>query len=222
MRKNSLLVAGALLAVAVTGMASSAMAAEEAYKGFQAGDIMVRVRGVGVVPEVGTNNVAPGSIGGTVDASKSFIPEVDATYFFTPHIAVEAIAATTRHHMTLKNSALGASADLGKVQLLPPTVTAQYHFLPTSTINPYVGAGLNYTLFFGASTGSSGLPVHYRSGFGEVLQIGADIHLTGNWYANVDFKQVFLNTTANVGNSTAIADVDLNPTLLGVGVGYKF
>lgn len=218
-KNNIALLAGVLLAT--TALTLPAQAADDA-KGFQAGDIMLRVRGTGVVPEVSTNSVAPGSIGGTVNASNTIIPEVDASYFFTPHIAAELIAATTQHHMTLKNSALGASADLGKVWLLPPTLTAQYHFLPTSTVNPYVGAGLNYTLFYGQSGGLGGTHVSYKNNWGEVLQVGADIHVSGNWYANVDFKQIFLDTTANVSNSTAIADVSLNPSLFSIGIGYKF
>lgn len=205
---------------AVLAAGTSAQAADD-YKGFQAGDVLLRLRGIAVVPEVSSNDVVPTSIGGHVDAANSMAPEFDASYFFTPNIAVEAIAATARHHVTLKGSAL-SNGDLGHVQILPPTVTAQYHFCPTGTINPYIGAGLNYTLFYGVKSGSGGLKVHYDNNFGEALQIGADVRLQGNWFANIDVKQLFLNTTANVSNSTALADVDLNPTIVGVGVGYKF
>ncbi|MBV8060936.1 MAG: OmpW family protein [Alphaproteobacteria bacterium] len=210
-------VCGGVLAV----LAAVAPAQADDYKGFQAGDVLLRLRGIAVVPEVSSNNVVPTSIGGHVEASNSMAPEFDASYFFTPNVAVEAIAATARHHVKLEGSSL-SNGDLGHLQILPPTVTVQYHFCPTGTINPYVGAGLNYTLFYGVKSGSGGLNVHYDNNFGEALQIGADIHLHGNWFANVDVKQLFLNTTANVSNSTAIADVDLNPTIVGVGIGYKF
>lgn len=206
--------------LAVLAAGASAQAADD-YKGFQAGDVMLRLRGIAVVPEVSSNNVVPTSIGGHVEASNSLTPEFDASYFFTPNVAVEAIAATARHHVKLQGSSL-ANGDLGHVQILPPTVTVQYHFCPTGMINPYVGAGLNYTLFYGVKSGTGGLNVHYDNSFGEALQIGADVHLQGNWFANIDVKQLFLNTTANVSDSTAIADVDLNPTIVGVGVGYKF
>jgi outer membrane protein len=208
--------------LAITGgLAGPAEAADAAAaEGFKAGDILVRLRGVYVDPEVSTNS---STIGGKVRASDSLTPEIDGTYFFTPHIAVEAIGAVTRHHMALNGSTAG-NVDLGRVELLPPTVTAQYHFLPTSTVNPYLGAGVNYTWFFGVkeAPGSAANIVRYDNNFGEVLQAGADFHLCGNWYANVDVKQVFLSTVAHVNHSAIMADVNLNPTLVGVGVGYKF
>lgn len=209
----------ALSALAALTACGTAVHAED-YKGFQAGDILVRGRGIWVNPEISTNST---TLGGKVQASDSYIPEVDASYFFTPHVAVEAIAATTRHHMSLKNSNAGY-VDLGRVQLLPPSITAQYHFMPNATVSPYVGAGLNYTFFFGVkkTPGSAATNVSYDNNFGEVLQAGADFHLTGNWYANVDVKQIFLGTTAHVNHSTIMADVNLNPTLVGVGIGYKF
>ncbi len=204
--------------VAVLGFSGVASAAEQPYQGFQAGDIMVRARGVLVAPNTYTTFATGAAAGGTVDASQNLVPELDASYFFTKNIAVEAIAAVSRHHVTVKHP----NIDLGRVEALPPTVTVQYHFLPTSMVNPYLGAGINYTAFFGTAKGASGLKVHYDSSWGPALQAGVDVHLTGNWYANVDVKQVFMTTTANVGEGAATARVNLNPTLVGVGIGYKF
>lgn len=219
--QNKLLASAAL--VAVLGFAGAASAAapvpvEESYKGFQAGDVLVRLRGVLVAPQTYTTFATGAAAGGEVNASQSFVPEVDVSYFFTKNISAELIAAVTRHHITVKHP----NIDLGRVEVIPPTLTAQYHFLPASTVNPYLGAGINYTGFFGVSKGASNLAVHYDSSWGPALQAGADIHLTGNWYANVDVKQLFISTTANVGSGAATARVNLNPTLVGVGVGYKF
>ena len=213
--KYAALLSGVL--AAVTGLTGQAQAADE-YKGFQAGDILVRARGVWVAPHPYTTFVSGAAAGGVVDASDSFIPEIDASYFFTKNIAVEAIAGTTRHHITTSHPNL----DLGHVQLLPPTVTAQWHFLPNSVVNPYLGAGLTYAIFFGEKSGATGLNVRYSNSWDPALQAGADVHLTGNWYANVDVKQLFISTTANVSSGAAAARVNLNPTLVGVGVGYKF
>ena len=49
-----------------------------------------------------------------------------------------------------------------------------------------------------------------------------DIPITGNWYANIDVKKVFISTTAKFSPSGIRADVDIDPWLVGVGVGYKF
>jgi len=214
----------ALLAAGLTAfsiLASlPAQAADDAYQGFQAGDILVRGRMLAVIPNVSS---AVTGIGGTVDASNSFEPEVDASYFFTPNVAVEGIAAITRHHLTDSGSTLG-NVNLGHVTLLPPTVTGQYHFLPKEAFNPYVGAGVNYTFFFDSTTesGSAAHKVTYENNWGGALQAGFDYHIEGNWFANFDVKHLFLSTKAKINDGAIVSNVSLDPTILGIGIGYKF
>ncbi len=43
-----------------------------------------------------------------------------------------------------------------------------------------------------------------------------------NWYFNVDVKKVYIDTTAKFSPSGVRADVDIDPWLVGVGIGYKF
>lgn len=112
----------------------------------------VRVRGVGVVPD---ESAKIGVIGGDVNISNTLIPELDITYFFTKNISAELILGTTKHEVNTVGSDISAvggptsaNVDLGSVYLLPPTLTAQYHFFPDKVFNPYVGAGVNYTIFY--------------------------------------------------------------------------
>jgi outer membrane protein len=37
---------------------------------------------------------------------------------------------------------------LASTWVLPPTLTMQYHLAPEGKIRPYLGAGLNYTIFY--------------------------------------------------------------------------
>jgi len=53
------------------------------------------------------------------------------------------------------------------------------------------------------------------------FQVGADVPLGGNWYANVDAKKVFISTTAKFSSGVR-ADVDIDPLILGAGIGYHF
>ena len=48
--------------------------------------------------------------------------------------------------------------------------------------------------------------------------------LAGAWSLNLDVKKLWLNTDvkANLGGTALKADVDLNPWIFGVGVGYRF
>ncbi len=65
----------------------------------------------------------------------------------------------------------------------------------------------------------------YKNGFSPALQFGVNYQVNGPWFANIDVKKLFLSTSADVKlNGTAIthAHVDLDPWLVGVGIGYRF
>ncbi|MBX3490786.1 OmpW family outer membrane protein [Parvibaculum sp.] len=203
------------LGVAAAGFASVPEAqAQQGFSGKSAGDIMVRARIIGAIPD----EDATTSIGGNVSVSNDWVPEVDFTYFVTDNIALELIAATTRHDVS--HSAAGS---LGKVSLLPPTLTLQYHFMPKERFSPYLGAGVNYTFFYKEDApGGAITSIDYKNSFGWALQGGVDVALTGNWYANVDVKKIFLSTDVSINGGAVTADVDLDPWIVGFGVGYKF
>lgn len=218
MRLSPLL--GAAAAIALSFGAVSA--AEAPYTGFQAGDIMIRARALDVSPDTSSSISV---VQGDAHISHDVVPEVDFSYFFTPNLAAELIAAVTYHDVKDVGSAAG-TLPLGSVRLLPPTLTAQWHFLPQSEINPYVGAGINYTFFYDVH--GSTLPIiystHYSDNVGAALQAGVDIHLTGNWYANIDVKKLFLSTDVTLGTAVGQvkAKVDIDPWLMGAGIAYKF
>lgn len=194
---------------------------------------MVRVRGVGVLPN---ESADIGIIGGDADISSTFIPELDFTYFFTKNIAAELILGTSKHDVKTTGSdisAIGgptsADVDLGSVRLLPPTLTVQYHFYTfDGMFKPYVGAGINYTIFYDVKPGNTVHDVDYDNSVGFALQLGFDIKISDKFYINADAKQLFLNTDVTVDGSNLApglsipADVDINPLLLGVGIGYTF
>ncbi len=200
-----------------------AQSVDQGQGGKQAGDLMVRARVIGVLPDA-SGSITPAAIGGNPQISDEAAPEVDFSYFLTDHFAVELIAASPKHTVDWNSPAAGL-LHLGDVRLLPPTLTLQYHFLPAESFSPYVGAGVNYTWFYDQSgTRTAGITsVHYDDNFGAALQAGFDYHLEGNWYINADIKHIFLNTTVKLnGGALAQANVDINPTILGFGVGYKF
>lgn len=175
-----------------------------------------RLRAIDVDPDEDSST----TLGGSVTADDQIVPELDFTYFWTKNIASELILATTPHDMGVVNSAAG-NLNLGDVWLLPPTLTMQYHFNPEGKIRPYAGAGINYTFFYNADPVDVGR-VTYDNGFGYALQTGLDYGIDEHWAINVDVKKVYLNVDANVANGTAIADVDLDPWIFGLGVAYRF
>lgn len=147
------------------------------------------------------------------------MPELDISYFFTDNISTELILATSKHNMSEKSP----NVDLGSVWVLPPTLTLQYHFNNPSNFVPYVGAGLNYTIFYNDDPGAADT-IKYRNGIGYAFQTGIDYKLDQHWMLNLDIKKIMLNTDAvvNVGAGNVRADVDLDPWVVGFGVGYRF
>lgn len=188
---------------------------------FSAGDFMIRARALGVVPQESSSVNVGGTVQGEAKVSNMAVPELDFTYFITSNIAMELIAAVTPHDVKAVGSAAGANVDVGSAWLLPPTLTLQYHFTDFSMAKPYIGAGINYTHFFNEDAGSLNT-VKYKDSFGGALQAGVDIPVQDNWYVNIDVKKVFINTTAKFNGGAVRADVDIDPWLIGVGVGYKF
>jgi len=210
-----------LLAAALSPLALSATAfGPQAYAAPDKSDLaplakerfQIRGRVLGVVPDESSSV----NIGGDVDVSDSLTAELDFSYFFTDHIAAELIAGTARHELDY------GSSNLGDVWILPPTVTVQYHFTPDQKFSPYVGAGLNYSIFYGESAGTGFSDLNVDNGVGYALQAGADYWLTPNWGLNFDVKKLWLNVDASLNNGAVTADVDLDPWLIGAGVSYRF
>lgn len=183
-------------------------------------DMMVRMRSINIMPdESGTPTV----VGGDVQINSESVPEIDFTYFLNDKIAFELIAATATHKVKTYNSASNTNHDLGDVSLLPPTLLLQYHHT-FGKFKPYVGAGLNYTFFYGADPGSH-KGINYENSFGWAAQIGADYELSKNFYVNLDLKRIAISTDVRVdlyAGSSITADVDINPFIAGIGVGHRF
>lgn len=218
MNKKQGMITGTAFLALFLGIFSTLPASAQEFKPKEAGDFLIRLRGIGVLPEEDSELTVDGNeIPGEATVDDTFVPELDISYFFTDNLALELILATSRHDV----EALGA--DLGEVQLLPPTLTLQYHFLPQERFSPYLGAGINYTVFFDEEEGAAS-SIDYEDSFGFALQAGIDYALSGNWSLNFDVKKVFLDTDVDttVEGTDIEADVDIDPWIIGIGVGYRF
>ncbi|PXW99192.1 outer membrane protein [Sphaerotilus hippei] len=192
------------IAAAVAALAPVAMAQS-------AGDLVVRARAVHL--EAANND----SIAITdVTINNKWIPEVDFTYFVTPNFAAELIL-TVPQKQKVYSSAHGGQ--IGTLKHLPPTLTAQYHFTGFGPVKPYLGAGVNYTRF-----SSVNLPAGFsieKNSFGLALQAGVDFALTKTVSFNIDVKKVQIRTDLSAGG-TNLGTIKVDPTLIGMGFGYKF
>jgi outer membrane protein len=166
--------------------------------------------------------------------SDKVIPELDISYYITKNIAAELILAVgTRHNVSIQGDSAGVVGNqaLGSVNLLPPTLTAQWHFNPDQTFDPYIGAGINYTIMLdrnlkGSAGAINGNKIKIESdSWGPALQAGFDINLKDGWLINADVKYIWLDTDVKLktGNTwRKIDSLDINPWVVGIGIGKKF
>ncbi|ADG20730.1 OmpW/AlkL family protein [Paraburkholderia atlantica] len=205
-------VAAALLLMSPLGP-HAANAADSAVVGNYAGDWLVRLRAISIEPQVRrTDTLSALDVG----VRNALVPEVDFTYMVRDSIGVELILGTSRHHLT---SNLG---ELGGVNVLPPTLLLQYHFNHAGRVRPYVGAGLNYTLFYNNGMQAGGVPVSIKNhSVGPALQVGIDVQASKSLFVNADIKKIWVKTDASLGGSS-IGTLHVDPLVIGIGVGVKF
>ena len=221
----------ASLALLASATALPGLAAAQSVDPFEAGDVLVRVRGIVVAPQDDSSGITPALPTETVEVSTAVVPEVDITYFASPNVSFELIAATAKHDVNGVSGVTGGIGELASTWVLPPTLTAQYHFNPAGTVRPYFGAGVNYTLFY-SEKASDGLEaavgstdVDLDDSFGWALQAGVDIALTDKMLLNLDAKWIDIDTTATLRTGalgTQTVDVEIDPLVIGVGLGWQF
>jgi outer membrane protein len=157
------------------------------------------------------------------------VPELDFTYMATNNIGFELILATSKHNISGTGS-LEPVGPLATTWVLPPTLTAQYHFAPAAKIRPYVGVGINWTIYY--SSGASdelvsavgATNVDLSNSVGVALQGGIDIDLSPKVFLNFDIKYITMGTNATLTTGTLVntVDVDINPLVFGFGIGTRF
>lgn len=217
-------------AVALTALSTPALAADieermappEATVDFAAkSSWQIRVRGLGVMTN--DSGFVDGIAGSDLSYSDTVIPELDISYFFTDNIAAELILGTTYANVTADGSIAGLGK-VGKTWLLPPTVTLQYHFTDFGAFKPYVGAGVNYTLFYNQSGSGPFTDLDVKNKLGAALQVGFDYMLDEHWGVNFDVKKLFLEPEwkVNLNGAPLTGKAKLDPWLVGAGVTYRF
>ncbi len=172
---------------------------------------LTRIRAIDIVPDVST------SING-LDVKDQWAPEIDFTYFFSKNLASELILSTARHEVTLNGNSIG------KVSILPPTITVQYHFTDLGAWKPYVGGGINFTYFYNVGLA---LPVGPTLDLaddwsvGGALQAGLDYEIQKDVYLNLDVKYLWVKNDVTANGNT-LGDLKINPWVFGLGVGWRF
>ncbi|WP_374571672.1 OmpW family protein [Phenylobacterium sp.] len=209
----------ALAGVAALALAGTAHAQD--FRPKEKGLLMLNVRVTDVTSDANDpiKTAAGAATGLNVDVKNDVMPTIGLSYFLTDNVAVEVIAGTTKHEIKAKGP--GVDVAVHDTWVLPPVVALQYHFAPAAKVSPYVGAGVNYMIFYSGKD-KNGFTVDLDDGFGLALQAGVDVAVQGPWSANLDVKKVFFKTDANINNGALKSSVHLDPWVISAGFGYKF
>jgi outer membrane protein len=207
----------AALAVLVAGGAAVTPAAAGDYNG----DFLVRLQGTIVAPDASAD-VSFGGVpipGSDADVSTEVIPALTLTYFINKNLAVELFCCFAKHQADAEGS-IGGLGEVAETWIFPPALTLQYHFDLMGGFKPYFGAGVQYIYFFNEKSNYGGVEIDDALGF--TLQAGVDVELGQGWYLNADVKKTWLDTEVTWRDAGLTADVDIDPWIFSVGLGYRF
>ncbi|WP_442111947.1 OmpW/AlkL family protein [Pseudomonas sp. NUPR-001] len=204
----------------------------------QAGDIILRAGAITTAPNEDSGEIKlDGSKASGTKATLDSDTQLGLTfaYMLTDHIGLELLAATPfQHTVGVKGLGAGLDGKLGDIKQLPPTLSLQYYPMePTSKFQPYAGIGLNYTMFFDEDLSSNRKAQGFsnlklKDSWGLAGQLGMDYMITDHFLVNAAVWYVDIDTKATMDGPSALGigktkvDVDVDPWVYMVGVGYKF
>ncbi|SEQ65204.1 outer membrane protein [Solimonas aquatica] len=182
---------------------------------YQAGDIIARGGTHYVNPSDGTDVAGVGKVAadGAWGVTGSF------EYFITPNIAADLLVAVPfKHDITLNG------AKVGSVNDLPPVASVVWYPTVAPTIHPYLGVGVNYTLFWNEKTTGAlaGTHLSLDNSFGLAGLVGVAVDLNKSWSVVVDARYIDLDTKAKVREVGNLGSISVDPFAYGLSIGYKF
>jgi outer membrane protein len=233
------------VALSVAGLAAM-LAAPAAMA--EKGDWIIRGGATMVDPK--SNNLRLGDVtddvGGLVATDATV--EVDdgtsfgfnVTYMLTDNIGIELLAAYPfNHDIDLCLTPVGGSrgcVGFGETDHLPPTLSAQWHFMPDSQFQPYVGLGINWTIFSSEkltgdavdlleSLGVADPGIKLDDSVGIAAQIGLDWYFNEKWLVNADIRYIEIRSDLDLcgdGVCEKAGEVKIDPMVYSIMIGYKF
>ena len=226
-------------------LAQSALAFEE-------GQWFIRSGLANVAPGSSSDGIAIPALGISPIAGTEAEAEVETqlgitiNYMINQRFSIELLAATPfKHELTadLNGFSPGLKVDAGSVKQLPPTLSVNYYPFGDSAqrFQPYVGLGLNYTLFFsehvdsdlealtGTLAGAAGpvaMDLELDDSIGVAAQIGFDYVISNKWYVNAAVRYIDIETdatfTSALGDTITVDNVEIDPLVYQFTLGYAF
>lgn len=163
------------------------------------------------------NGVLAGAFNSTVGSDAE--PTLTLGYKYNGNWSAEAWLPL----MKFKHDVSLNGAKSATIEHRPILLAAQYHFLPDRAVQPFIGAGYGWVNVSDERTTGpiAGTNLNVQSGNGFVGQVGVDYYATSNVFIRADAR--YFDWTSKVQlNGAGIGDVNVNPWIYGVSIGYRF
>jgi len=182
----------------------------------QAGDWTFGLGAHVVSPKSDNGSLAGGAF--DADVGNNWRPTFTGEYFFRDNWGIEVLASLPFQHDIELN---GVKA--GSTKHLPPTVSLQYHFTGSEKVKPFIGAGVNYTLFFSQDTTGplAGADLDLENSFGLALHGGLDFAVGTDKFVRLDARWIDIDTDVKV-NGGDVGTVNIDPMVYGAAFVWKF
>lgn len=208
----------------------SLLAAAPLASAYEEGKWLTRFGLTTVAPDTSSSSPQVGA--DPVNVADASSLGISVTYRVSKSLGIEVLGALPFTH-DLDGSGALAGVKIGETKHLPPTVSLQWYPTVEGKFQPYVGAGLNYTVFFDEETspaataalGATTSGISLDPSFGLAVQVGADYQVDDHWIVNAAIWKIDIDTTADVtanGAPAATVDVAIDPLVYMIGAGYRF
>ncbi|PKG54619.1 MULTISPECIES: OmpW/AlkL family protein [Halomonadaceae] len=203
----------ALSTLLVSSIAAAALMTSSQVFAYGAGDFFTRVGVAKVDPTSNNGEILGADV--NVDAETNFAFTLG--YRFHDKMGVELLAA-----LPFKHDLQVEGVTDGSTKHLPPTLTLQYYPLggTEARVQPYVGAGINYTRFSDEKT-DIGASLELDDSWGAAGQVGVDLLIDEHWALNAAAWYIDIDSDAKVGGAEA-GTVEIDPVVVMAGLSYRF
>ena len=155
----------------------------------------------------------------SVDVDSDVKPTITGEYFIADNLGIEVLAALPFKH----DISIDGVGVVGETKHLPPVVSLQYHFNSAGKVSPFVGGGLNYTVFFSQKTKGAlaGTDLDLHNSWGLAAHAGLDFKVGERGALRVDVRWADIDTVVKV-NGANLGKVNVDPLVYGAAYVWKF
>jgi len=155
---------------------------------------------------------------------------IAANIFLTDTVSLELAGSEVRPQAILRTRPTGFTTSGNDVKMIPLTAVLQWHLMPKSRIDLYIGAGAAYVLFDNLKNASdagnlSVRSIDFKDDAGLALNAGLGIGLTDSLAITLDGKYVPLKSSATAVFATGpntTTKVKINPVMFSAGLTLRF